>query len=329
MSNLLVQVSKTGPSSVLQVITKEIPKPAPNGLVIKNAYAGLNYIDTYLRTGLYTAPLPYIPGKEAAGVVAAVGDKVEADFKVGDRVVYLTPFGAYAQYTNVPTTLVSKVSEKIPLKIASAALLQGLTAYTLIEEAYPVKTGDTVVVHAAAGGVGLLLCQMLRARNVHVIATASTAAKRRIAIKNGAEIACSYEDLTKVVADYTNGKGVDAAYDSVGIDTLSSSLDALRNGGTMVSFGNASGAIDAIPLKFLSARCLKFVRPSLFGYITGHAVFEGYVSRLWKEILDNNLNIAIHHIFKLSEAKEAHDAIESRATTGKLLLLCNEDLADA
>ncbi|EPX70867.1 NADPH quinone oxidoreductase/ARE-binding protein [Schizosaccharomyces octosporus yFS286] len=329
MSNYLVEFSKYGPSSVLQYIQREIPKVSGDKLLVKNAYAGLNYIDNYCRSGLYPVPLPFVSGKEGSGIVTEVGSSCSKKFKAGDRVVYLTMSGSYSQYNLVSPVLTAKVPEGISLKVAAASLLQGLTVLTLIEEAYPVRSGDYVIVHAAAGGVGLILCQMLKRRGVHVIATASTPEKRKLALQNGAEIACTYEEFVDVSRQKTDGKGVHASYDSVGKDTFEKSMDALRNGGTYVNFGNSSGKIDFLPFNLITSKCIKVVRPTLFGYLDSEEVFDRYTSKLWKEILENKLNIAIHHTWKLAEAKEAHDKFQSRATTGKLLLSCNEDLTNA
>ncbi|EPY52031.1 NADPH quinone oxidoreductase/ARE-binding protein [Schizosaccharomyces cryophilus OY26] len=328
MSNHLVEFSKYGPSSVLQFVKREIPKVSGNKLLVKNAYAGLNYIDTYCRSGVYPVPLPFVSGKEGSGIVTDVGPECNK-FKVGDRVVYLTMSGGYAQYNLVSPVLATKIPEGISLKLAAASLLQGLTVLTLVEEAYPVRSGDYVIVHAAAGGVGLLLCQILNRRGVHVIATASTPEKRRLALHNGAEFACSYDEVPEFSRQLTNGKGVHASFDSVGKDTLEISINAIRNGGTFVSYGNASGKIESIPLSMITSKCIKVVRPTLFGYLDSEETFDRYTSKLWEEILKNKLNIAIHHTWKLEEAKEAHDKFQSRATTGKLLLSCNEDLMDA
>ncbi|WBW74612.1 NADPH quinone oxidoreductase/ARE-binding protein [Schizosaccharomyces osmophilus] len=329
MSNYLVEFSKYGPSSVLQYVKREIPKVDGDMLLVKDAYAGINYIDTYCRTGLYPVPLPSVPGKEGSGIVTEVGPTCSKNFKVGDRVVYLTMSGSYGQYNLVPPVLAAKVPEGISLKVAAASLLQGITVLALIEQAYPVQSGDYVIVHAAAGGVGLLLCQMLKRRGVHVIATASSPEKRSLALQNGAEFSCSYQEVVDLSLQITGGKGAHASFDSVGKDTMKASISSLRNGGTFVTFGNASGIIESVPFNLITSKCIKVVRPTLFGYLDSGETFDRYTSKLWDEIIKHKLNIAIHHTWKLEEAKEAHDKFQSRATTGKLLLSCNEDLTDA
>ncbi|KAF2157673.1 NAD(P)-binding protein [Myriangium duriaei CBS 260.36] len=319
-----VVINKTGGTEVLEYKKDlQVPKPKENQVLVRNSFVGINYIDTYFRTGLYPAPnFPYMLGRDAEGVVVSIPSGTNAHgLKEGDRVVYLSE-GTYAEYTAAPAAKVVKIPEGIPEKVASAALLQGLTALTLIKETYNVQKGDWVLVHAAAGGVGLLLCQLLRAVGAKTIATASTEEKRKLAKENGAEVTIGYdeEEVKQTVKQYTNGEGVKAVFDGVGKATFDLDLDVLARKGTLASFGNASGAVPPLTIARLSAKNLKVARPTLFNYITTEEEFETYTKQLWDFILKGELNIKIHEVYPLTEVAKAHTDIEGRKTTGKLLL---------
>ena len=244
-----VQVSKTGGPEVLDYRTDmPVPQPGEGQLMVKNAYVGLNFIDVYFRTGLYPSPKPEILGREAEGTVVSLGPGTTG-FSVGDRVVWLGT-GAYAQYSAAPAVKAVKVPEGVPEGHAAAALLQGLTALTLIHEAYAVQKGDWILVQAAAGGVGLWLCQLLKDVGARTIGTASSAAKLQLARDNGAgwEIDYSHEDVVARVKEITGGEGVRAVFDGVGKSTFETDLEVLARKGSLISFGNASGAVPPLAI---------------------------------------------------------------------------------
>ncbi|KAF3003563.1 NADPH:quinone reductase [Curvularia kusanoi] len=321
-----VVIEKTGGTDVLQYKT-DVPVPEPKGdeVLIKNEYIGINYIDTYFRSGVYNPPsFPYILGREGAGTIAALGPSAHSDLTVGARVAYMGQ-NAYAEYTPASSTYVTTLPDSIDAKIGAAAPLQALTALTLIREAYAVQKGDWVLVTAAAGGVGLWLCQLLKAVGARTIATASTEEKRELAKQNGAEIVLGYyaedrDQFVKKVLEITGGEGVHAVFDSVGKDTFDSSLAVVRRKGTMVSFGNASGPVTGFSLARLSAKNVKLLRTTLFNYIATREEFQQYSKELWGFIEKDGLNVKIHDIYPLEDIKRATEDIEGRKTTGKLLL---------
>lgn len=318
-----VLIEKTGGSEVLQYKTDlPVPTLSAGEVLIKNSFIGINYIDTYFRTGLYPSPKPEILGREAEGTVADVADSGNLyNIKKGDYVVWMG-MSAYAEYSVCKADKVHVVPEAMRKRPgeAAAALLQGLTALTLIREAYAVQKGDWVLVHAAAGGVGLWLCQLLKATGARVIGTASTPEKRDLAKENGAEVVVDYADLGPTVQEKTGGAGVAAVFDSVGKSTFDSSLDAVARKGTLVSFGNASGAVPPLTIARLSAKNVKILRPTLFGYIYTREEYEKYAAELFNFIIKDKLNVRIHEVYPLKDVKRAHDDIEGRKTTGKLLL---------
>ncbi|GME61971.1 Quinone oxidoreductase [Neofusicoccum parvum] len=319
-----VIIEKTGGTDVLQYKTDlPVPQPKAGELLVKNDFIGINYIDTYFRTGLYPAPhLPYILGREASGSVVSTGSGGELHgLAAGDRVVWMAT-GAYAEYTAVPVSHVTKVPAGIAADTAAAAMLQGLTALTLIREAHPVKKGDWVLVHAAAGGVGLWLCQLLAAVGARTIGTASTEEKIALAKKNGAEVLVNYskEDVVEKVKEVTGGQGVVAVFDGVGKATFDASLESLARKGSMVSFGNASGAVPPVTIARLSAKNAKLLRPTLFNYLATREEFEHYTKELFEFIEKYKLDVRIHEVYPLAEVARAHQDLEGRKTTGKLLL---------
>ncbi|KAI8635159.1 hypothetical protein F5Y19DRAFT_2129 [Xylariaceae sp. FL1651] len=318
-----VLIDKTGGPEVLQHKT-DIPVATPidGNILVKNDFIGINYIDTYFRSGLYPAPqFPYILGREAEGTIVATGDGDTHGLKVGDRVVYMGE-GAYAEYTATPAAKAVKVPESFQPGTAAAALLQGLTALTLVREAHRVQRGDWVLVHAAAGGTGLLLCQLLRALGANTIGTASTAEKVELAARNGAShvINYSHEDVKARVMELTGGAGCVAVFDGVGKATFDLSLECVARKGTMVSFGNASGAVPPFSIARLSAKNARLLRPTLFNYVTTREEFAGYCDELFGFIEKDGFNVKVHEVYPLSEVKRAHEDLEGRKTTGKLLL---------
>ncbi|KAJ3365607.1 hypothetical protein GGF32_008740 [Allomyces javanicus] len=315
-----IQVSATGGVDVLKLATVARPVLAAGQVLVKNAYSGLNYIDTYHRTGLYKLPLPFIPGREGAGVIEAVGDGVKG-LKVGDRVAWIGP-GSYAEYTAVPASKVQVVPDNVPLDTAAASLLQGLTALTLVKLGYAVKQGDWVLVHAAAGGTGGLLVQLAKHFGAKVIATTSSDAKVAEAVRLGADHVIRYdrEDIAARVKEITGGEGVHAVFDGVGKATFDASLASLRRRGYMVSFGNASGKVPDVDLLKLSKGNVYLLRPTLFEYIQTEDEFKTYATELFDLIKTQKLELRIHKVFDLANAAAAHEELESRKAVGKILL---------
>jgi len=318
-----VIIEKTGGTEVLQYKTDlPVPSPGDGQVLVKNDYVGINYIDTYFRTGLYPAPkYPYILGREAEGTVVKAGSGELYGLKEGDKVLMLSE-GTYAEYTAANAAKAVKVKEGLEAKVGAAALLQGLTALTLIREAHPVKKGDWVLVHAAAGGTGLWLVQLLKAVGANVIGTASTQEKVDLAKKAGAEhmINYSHEDVKSKVMELTKDAGCIAVFDGVGKTTFDLSLDCLARKGSMVSFGNASGAVPPVTIGRLSAKNARLMRPTLFNYIVTREEFEHYVEELMDFVTKDKLDVRIHDTYALSDVARAHNDLEGRKTTGKLLL---------
>lgn len=276
----------------------------------------------YFRSGLYpVAKWPYILGREGEGTIVKSGGGESHGMKEGDRVVWMAE-GAYAEYTSVPAGKVVKLPQGVGEKIGAAAFLQGLTALTLIRESHHVKKGDWVLVHAAAGGVGLWLCQLLRAVGANTIGTASTQEKVDLAKKNGAThmINYSHEDVKSKVMELTKDKGVVAVFDGVGKSTFDLSLECVARLGSMISFGNASGAPDPITIARLSPKNIRLMRPTLFNYLVTREEFEHWSNELFDEIVKNNIDVRIHEVYPLSEAKRAQEDLQGRKSTGKLLL---------
>jgi len=319
-----VLIEKTGGVEVLQYKTDlPVPTPKEGEVLVKNDFIGINYIDTYFRTGLYSAPLPLILGREAEGTIVSTGPGGELyNLKPGDRVVWMGT-SAYAEYTAAPALKTHIIPSSLSPGIAAASLLQGLTALTLIREAYPVKKGDWVLVHAAAGGVGLWLCQLLKAVGAKIIGTASTGEKIELAEKNGAEFMVNYKeekDLVGKVKEITGGEGVRVVFDSTGKDQFENDLEVVARNGTVVSYGNSSGPVPPLTISRLSAKNVKILRPTLFNYIYTREEFEKYTAELFDFIIKDNLNVRIHETYPLADIARAHTDLEGRKTTGKLLL---------
>ncbi|CCE26598.1 hypothetical protein E4U22_008434 [Claviceps purpurea] len=314
-----IQITETGGPSILQLKDVPVPEPSASQVLVKNEFSGVNYIDTYFRTGLYPAQLPIILGREAAGTVVA---SQSSQVPVGTRVVYMG-MGTYAQYSAVELSSVIQIPEDLSTEKAVAVYLQGLTAWTLIKEAANVQKGQWTLVHAAAGGVGLLLVQMLRSIGAKVIGTASTEEKRELAKTKGAEWTIdSGEDVVAKVKEITGGHGIDAIFDGVGMATFDADLEMIAPKGHLVSFGNASGAVPPVNILKLGAKNVKLVRPVLYGYITERKDLEAYSQELFTLVASGKLDVVIHDVYPLSEVARAHVDIESRKTTGKLLIRC-------
>ncbi|KAL2862370.1 quinone oxidoreductase family protein [Aspergillus lucknowensis] len=321
-----IVVEKTGGPEVLEVRPDHpVPTPKEGQLLVKNQICGINYIDTYFRTGLYPSSKPEILGREAVGTVVALGPGENPfNFQVGDRVAWMATSG-YAEYSAVPQAKTVKVPEGISDEIAMASFLSGLTVLTLIKETYPVQKGDWVLLHAAAGGAGFLMTQLLKAIGAIVIGTAGGPEKVELVKSLGADYVIDYrseegKDWVKKVKEITNGRGVDVVYDSVGKDTWEGSLEAVTRKGTIVWFGNASGPVPPLPLTKISPKCVKVVRPTLFGYIETREEFEFYVNELFNLLKSGQLKVKVHNVYPLDQVIQAHTDLEGRKTTGKLLL---------
>ncbi|MGF7215306.1 NADPH2:quinone reductase [Spirosoma lacussanchae] len=318
-----IQFAQTGGPDVLTLVDLPTPTPGPGEALIRLTAIGINYIDTYHRTGLYPVPLPYVPGSEGAGVIEAVGEGV-TDLSVGQRVAYSMGPGSYAEYVVVPADRLVPVPDEITDQQAAAVLLQGMTAHYLAFTTYPIRPGDTVLVHAGAGGVGLLLTQIARMRGARVITTVSTEEKAELSRQNGADEVILYTqtDFTAEVRRLTGGQGVHVVYDSVGKSTFEGSLDSLRPLGTMVSFGNASGAVPPFAPAILNTKgSLMFTRPALGHYILTRAALLERATAVLNWVRSGQLNVRIQPPYALADAAQAHRDLEGRGTTGKLLLL--------
>jgi NADPH2:quinone reductase len=318
-----IQIHHTGGPEVLTVAEIPIPTPGPGQVLIKIAATGVNFIEIYFREGRYKAPLPLIPGMEAAGTVEQLGDGVDG-FAVGDPVASTGVIGSYAEYALVPTAQLVKVPAGLDLKQAAAAILQGMTAHYLSHSTFPLKSGDTALIHAAAGGTGQLLVQMAHAIGARVIATVSTQAKAELARTAGAEEVILYTeaDFEAETKRLTDGRGVDVVYDSVGKTTFEKSLNCLRPRGMMVLFGGSSGAVPPFDLIQLSTRGSLFVtRPTLKDYIATRKDLEWRAGDVFRWIAEGKLRLRTEHNYSLADAAQAQIDIASRNTTGKLLLI--------
>jgi NADPH:quinone reductase len=316
--------SQHGGPEVLQIGEVAPPEPGPGQLLVDVAAAGVNYMDIYQREGrppYASAALPYVPGAEGAGTVTAVGPGVR-DFAVGDRVAWTQVPRSYAEQVAVPVTLAVPVPEGMDLSVAAAVMLQGMTAHYLCHSTYPVAQGDRVVVHAAAGGVGLLLTQMIAMRGGVSIATTSTTAKAVLAQQAGADYVTDYEDFAEVARQVTDGIGVAAVYDGIGQATFEASLSALRVRGYMVLYGAASGPVPPFDLQRLNPAGSLFVtRPTLGHYLGSREELLWRAGDLFRWIAEGRLSVRVGGRYPLEQAAQAQADLASRGTTGKLLLL--------
>ncbi|MBU6442367.1 MAG: quinone oxidoreductase [Alphaproteobacteria bacterium] len=318
-----IRITKTGGPEVLEVQEIELPPPGRGEVRVRHTVIGVNFIDTYHRSGLYPAPLPATLGGEAAGVVEAVGEGVSG-LKPGDRVGYCTvAFCAYAEAANIPAERLVKLPDGITDEVAAAAMLKGMTAQYLLKRTFAVKPGQTILWHAAAGGVGLIACQWARHLGATVIGTVGSDEKVALAKANG----CAHvlntrnDDWVARVRELTQGEGVPVVYDSIGKDTWDGSLDCLAVRGLMASFGNASGAVPSFSPGILSAKgSLYLTRPSLYHYTRTRAELQDTADDLFDVIQKGIVKIAVHQRFKLTDARAAHEALHSRQTTGATVL---------
>jgi len=318
-----IRFETTGGPEVLQTVEIETPTPGPGQILIRHQAIGINFIETYQRSGLYPVKLPAIPGGEAAGVVEAIGDGVTR-FKVGDRVATTNAGGSYAEASLTPANRAVAIPDGIPTEVAAAIMLKGMTTEAFVRRTYPVKAGETVLVHAAVGGVGQIMTQWLKAIGATVIATVGSEAKAAKARSLGADHVILYreQDVAAEVRRITDGKGVPVAYDSVGKDTFEGTLASLARRGLFVSFGNASGPVPPFPPARLAAGgSLYLTRPTLFDYIVTTEDLDESAALVFGMVASGKIDIEIGQTFPLAEARRAHEALESRTTVGASLLI--------
>jgi NADPH2:quinone reductase len=318
-----IRIDAFGGPEVLRLAELPSPSPGPGQLLVRVEAAGLNFIDVYHRIGLYPNPLPFVPGLEGGGVVTALGPGV-AGFREGDRVAWTNILGSYAESMLLPADRAVTLPAALDTRVAAALMLQGMTAHYLCTSTFPLAKGHTCLVHAAAGGVGLLLVQMAKRRGARVIGTVGSEAKARLAREAGADEVILYtqEDFLAAVKRTTGGRGVDVVYDGVGKDTAEKSLDCLAPRGMMVFFGNASGPVAPIDPLLLSRKGSLFLtRPTLFHYVADRASLETRAAAVLGDAAAGRLAVRIDRSFPLAEAAEAHRALEGRQTTGKVLLI--------
>ncbi|MGA8868857.1 MAG: quinone oxidoreductase [Candidatus Sulfotelmatobacter sp.] len=319
----VIQVRQVGGAEAMELVDLPVPEPKANEVVVKLAASGVNFIDVYFREGRYKTSLPFVPGQEGSGVVAAVGADVKS-VKLGDRVAWTGQLGSYAEYAAVPADRLVAIPQGVSDHEAAAAMLQGMTAHYLSHDTYPLKRGETALVHAAAGGVGLLLTQMAHNIGARVIATVSTGEKAKLAREAGADeiILYTQADFEVETRRLTGGKGVDVVYDSVGKTTFEKGLNILRLRGMMVLFGGSSGAVPPFDLVVLSQKGSLFVtRPTLAHYTATREELVARSGAVFGMMKSGKLKLRIEHTYRLAEAQRAHRDLEGRKTTGKLLLI--------
>jgi len=320
-----IQITQTGGPEVMVYREMPNPEPGPGQALIQIEACGVNFIDVYQREGRYALPLPFIPGQEAAGRVIALGPDVPADsVKVGDRVAWCHIMGTYAEFAVAPVARLIAIPDDITSKQAAAAMLQGMTAHYLAHSTYAIQPGDAVLIHAGAGGVGLLLIQMAKRLGARVLTTVSTEEKAALARHAGADEVILYtqEDFTAKVRELTGGKGLPVVYDSVGKTTFDGSLACLRPRGVMVLYGGASGPVPPFDLIQLSTKGSLYVtRPTLKDYIPTRAELEKRAGDVLRWVAEDSLKLRLEHSYPLAEAAQAHRDLEGRKTTGKVLLI--------
>jgi len=317
-----IVVEECGGPEQLRLVDLPTPEPGPSEVLVKVAVSGVNFIDVYFRTGLYKAPFPVGIGSEAAGIVEAVGPGV-TEFRAGDRVAYAMARGSYAEFAKVPAANLVPVPASVSLEQAAAVLLQGMTAHYLTRSTFPLKAGDTCLVHAAAGGTGALVVQLARSLGARVFGTVSTAAKAAIARDAGADEVINYaeQDFAAEVRRLTDGRGVDVVYDGVGRSTFEKSLESLRPRGMLVLFGNASGAVPPVdPLVLNTRGSLFLTRPSLGHYIANREELAWRAGEVFDLVGRGALTVRIDQTFPLAAAADAHRRLEARGAMGKLLI---------
>jgi NADPH2:quinone reductase len=317
-----IRIHKIGGPEVLQWEEVQVGEPGPGEVRIRQEAVGLNFIDVYHRTGLYKQPLPFTPGTEGAGVVESVGPDV-TNVKAGDRVAYAGPLGGYAEERLIDAEKLVKLPDGITTEQAAGMMLQGMTAQMLLRSVFPVHDGDAILIHAAAGGVGLIMCQWAAALGATVIGTVGTEEKAELARAHGCAhpIVYSKQDFVAEVERITNGDKLPVVYDSVGRDTFMRSLDCLKLRGLMVSFGNASGPVEPFsPLLLSQKGSLYLTRPTLFHYVATRQQLEQSAGELFEMVTSGKVKIEVQQRFALKDAAEAHRALQARKTTGSTIL---------
>ena len=317
-----IRVHETGGPEVLKWEEVEVGSPGPGEVRIRHHAVGLNFIDVYHRTGLYPQEMPFTPGVEGAGVVKAIGPDVD-QLKIGDRVAYGGPIGGYSEVRLIDAAKVVKLPDAISSEQAAAMMLQGMTAEMLLRRVYPVKAGDTILIHAAAGGVGLIVCQWAKALGATVIGTVGSDEKAELARAHGCDhpIVYTRQDFVAEVERITGGEKLPVVYDSVGKDTFLKSLDCLSPRGMMVSFGNASGAPDPMPPNLLAQKGSLFLtRPTLFNYTATREELQASADALFDMVGSGKVKVEVKQRFPLRDAADAHRALETRQTSGSTVL---------
>jgi NADPH2:quinone reductase len=321
-----ITVESPGGDEQLQLVEEKIPDYGPDDVLIEMKAAGINYIDIYLRSGLYKVPhYPYTPGKEGSGIVAEIGKNV-TQVKKGERVAFLAgSSGSYAEFAVVPANQVVAIPEEISFEVAAAAIFQGATAYYLSHYTFPLNQTHTALIHAGAGGVGSLLIQLAKLQNAKVISTVSSDEKAKLALQDGADEVVIYtrDSFLEAAMKFTNGVGVNVVYDSIGKTTFDHSLNSLCVRGMLVSYGQASGVIPPFEIARLNEKSLYLTRPSLQHYIRTREDLVTITSTLFNLIADGKLNILIGQVYSLADVQQAHADLESRKSVGKLVLAIN------
>ena len=320
----VIKIEKNGGPEVLEIKNIEVQNPNPDQVLIEHKAIGLNYIDTYHRSGLYPLPLPSGIGLEAAGIVKKIGSKVK-DFSVGDHVAYAgIPIGAYSEARVFPADKLVKVPDGITSEIAASIMTKGLTTYYLLYKTFPVKSADTVLFHAAAGGVGQIFCQWAKSLGCKVIGTVGSEEKIKIAKKNGCNLVINYskENFVEVVKDFTKGQGVPVVYDGVGEKTFEDSISCLKATGMMISFGNSSGPVKNVDVKkHILPKSLFFTRPTLGHYFSNKESLRDAAKKLFEQIKYGKIKIEIFKKYKLDEIVQAHKDFESRKIIGSAIIV--------
>ena len=320
----VIKIEKTGGPEVLKLETINLEKPSPEEVTIEHKAIGLNFIDTYHRSGLYPVELPSGIGAEAAGIIKEVGSKVE-DFSVGDHVAYAgAPLGSYSSQRNYPTKNLVKIPKGISFEVAATLMTKGLTAFYLLNKTYPISSNETVLFHAAAGGVGQVFCQWAKSIGCKVIGTVGSEEKISIAKKNGCDFVINYskDDFAKKVLEITKEKGVPVVYDGVGKNTFHKSIECLKTRGMMVSFGNASGSLENIDVKkSIQPKGLYFTRPAMWHYLSTKDEIQEGADKLFEKIKLGNIKIEIFKKYRLDDIVQAHKDLESRKITGPAIII--------
>jgi len=323
MSCCRAQIDQLGGPEVIGWVDDQVPEPGPGAVLIEHTAIGLNFIDTYHRSGLYPIDLPSGLGLEAAGRIIALGEGV-SNYAEGDRVAYMGPgLGAYATHRAMPADAMFKLPDNVTDDLAAAAILKAATTEGLVERCADVKAGDTVLVHAAAGGVGLIMVQWLKAKGARVIGTVSSGAKAKLARDAGCDLVIRYDqdEIAPQVREYTDGAGVPVVFDGVGKDTFEASLDSMSPRGLLVSFGNASGAVEGVNLGILAQKGSLFVtRPTLMHYYMTPEDRALGISRVWDMLGSGKVTVTIGQTYALKDAAQAHVDLEARRTTGSTIL---------